>query len=101
MRASYEKVVPDDSRFFRIYRRLDPAFPFAWHYHREYELTSIVGSRGRRFVGDHIEDYADGDLVFLGPNLPHTWCSAPEETRAEHEAVVVQFSEEFIGPGNL
>jgi AraC-like DNA-binding protein len=76
--------------------RADPSFPFNWHYHPEYELTLIVDSFGQRLVGDGIADYGPGDLVLLGPNLPHSWRSI-EGGPAVHKAVVVQFQREFLG----
>jgi AraC-like DNA-binding protein len=101
MRALLEKIPADEGRFFLVKRRLDARFEFCWHHHRELELTLIVRSCGRRFVGDSIADYADGDLVLLGPNLPHSWCSVPPRPAVKHEAVVVQFGEDFLGPGRL
>lgn len=101
MRAAFEKVATDGSQFFLLKRRLDPLFEFNWHYHPEIELTFIAKSRGRRLVGDNIADYEDGDLVLIGPNLPHTWSSFPSPAGTTHDAVVVQFGENLLGPGNL
>src|SRR5262245_10556397 len=101
MRAFFERLAPGAGRFYLLKRRHDPSFPFTWHYHQEYELTLIVSSRGRRFIGDHIDDYGDGDLVLMGPNLPHTWCSAPAPASLRHDAVVVQFGSDLLGPGRL
>jgi len=102
MRAQYEKVPRLDRTFF-AYRRVDQHFPFSWHYHPEFELTAIESGFGQRFVGDSIEDYGPGDLVLLGPNLPHTWKSQSAATSAsdEHKAVVVQFRAEHLGAGLL
>ncbi len=96
MKARIEKVVPGRAASFICRRRTDPRFGFFWHFHPEIELTLIVRSRGRRFVGDSIEAYEDGDLVLLGPNLPHTWASDPGR-RGPHDAVFCQFSEAFLG----
>ena len=68
-------LVPDDATWNYFYRRLDDCIPFNWHHHDEFELTFTVNSCGQRYVGDTIEPYGDGDLVFLGSNLPHTWMS--------------------------
>ncbi len=97
MQARVERIAAPASQSFVWKRRLDPRFEFAWHFHAEAELTWIVRSRGRRFVGDHVGDYADGDLVLLGPELPHTWHSEPGR-RGRHEAVVVQFPAALLGP---
>jgi AraC-like DNA-binding protein len=94
MRASFEKVVvPGDASWTLFHRQLD-SFPFIWHYHPEFELTLTLNSRGQRFIGDHIASYEDGDLVLVGPDLPHTWCSR-ERLRADrpHEALVAWFSQ--------
>jgi AraC-like DNA-binding protein len=98
MRAQLEKV-RSSSISFVAFERIDPSFPFLWHYHPEYELTLIVESRGQRLVGDGIADYGPGDLVLLGPNLPHSWRSGPVPTDAPevHRAVVVQFLHDFLG----
>jgi len=81
------------------YERRDPEFRFQWHCHPEYELTLILDSRGQRLVGDGIAEYSSGDLVLLGPELPHSWRSGPVRSSAHelHRAVVVQFREEFLG----
>jgi AraC-like DNA-binding protein len=94
MQARLEKIAPPGGVSFVCKRRRDPRFEFLWHRHPEYELTLVVRSRGKRFVGDSIADYGDGDLVLLGPDLPHTWHS---EGPGRHEAIVVQFSEGFLG----
>jgi AraC-like DNA-binding protein len=96
MKAAIERVSTGPAASFRCRRRVDARFGFLWHFHREIELTYIVHSRGRRFVGDSIEPYEDGDLVLLGPDLPHTWHSDPRR-KGPHEAVFCQFSREFLG----
>ena len=70
-------------------------FDFFWHYHPEYELTLIIKGRGRRLVGDCHEQFESGDLVLLGPDLPHTWISN-EKHKGKEMAVVIQFSSNFI-----
>jgi AraC-like DNA-binding protein len=97
MQAVYEKVPATTDGSFVMFVRRDKGFPFRWHFHPEYELTLIVRSRGQRFVGDNIAGYGPGDLVLLGPNLPHTWDS--DDTGQQHEAIVIQFKGELLGRG--
>ncbi len=98
MKPYFEKVASGPSSFVAFERNL-PEFPFYWHYHPEYELTLIVDSQGQRLVGDGIADYGPGDLVLLGPNLPHSWRSGPVKSSAieTHRAVVLQFRYDFLG----
>ena len=98
MKPLFEKPsVPEGQSWAFLNRRLDDEIPFQWHYHREYELTLTLNSRGQRFVGDHFGPYDDGDLVLLGPNLPHTWASAAKvDDTAPHVALVMWFRPEWI-----
>lgn len=43
------------------------------HSHINYELNYIVSGKGRRFIGGNISLYGPGDLVLMGPDLPHGW----------------------------
>lgn len=98
VKPCFEKVGSGPSSLL-AYDRNDPEFPFYWHYHPEYELTLIVDSCGQRLVGNGIADYGPGDLVLLGPNLPHSWRSGPVKPNygETHRAVVVQFREDCLG----
>jgi AraC-like DNA-binding protein/quercetin dioxygenase-like cupin family protein len=97
MRPLFEKVtVPEGASWAMLNRRLPDGIPFQWHYHPEFELTLTLNSRGQRYIGDSIANYDDGDLVLLGPNLPHTWCSAERlDERAPHVALVMWFTEDW------
>jgi AraC-like DNA-binding protein len=91
-----------DSSLSTLNRRLDDVIPFEWHHHPEYELTLTLNSKGQRFIGDHVGEYGHGDLVLVGPNLPHTWASRTKLDNAEpHVALVLWFRQawinEFIG----
>jgi AraC-like DNA-binding protein len=77
-------------------RRLSDGIPFQWHHHPEFELTLTLNSRGLRFIGDHVGEYDDGDLVLLGSNLPHTWASREAVKAAEpHVALVLWFDADW------
>jgi AraC-like DNA-binding protein len=72
-------------------RRLEGGIPFQWHHHPEFELTLTLNSRGQRFIADSISPYDDGDLVLIGPNLPHTWASRDRVRAGPHVAQVMWF----------
>ncbi len=81
----------------RTVSHFDPSF----HFHPECELVYIVKGKGKRLVGDSIEEFVQGDLVFLGPNIPHAWYSdttpSQEDTETHSTAIVVYFSMELFG----
>lgn len=81
-----------ESSLSRLNRQLDDSIPFQWHHHPEFELTLTLNSRGQRFIGDHVGQYDNGDLVLVGPNLPHTWYSREKVSMDKpHTALVVWF----------
>jgi AraC-like DNA-binding protein len=95
MKALFEKVTFGEQSSLLVRRFKLPYFDAPWHYHPEYELTYIVKGFGRRFVGDHIESFQAGDLVLIGPDLPHFWRSDnafyQNDSGMEVESVVIQF----------
>lgn len=100
MKPLFEKVTPAAGASWAwLDRRLDDAIPFQWHHHPEFELTLTLNSTGQRFIGDHIGEYGDGDLVLIGPNLPHTWASRgkPDQS-APHRALVMWFRPDWAAP---
>lgn len=52
---------------------ITPYFQNKRHFHEDYELVFVVESSGNRVIGNHMERFQKGDLVFVGPNLPHAW----------------------------
>ena len=87
---------PSDASWVLFDRKLK-RIPFEWHYNAEYELTLTLNSEGQRFIGDNISTYTHGDLVLMGPKIPHTWCSSPESHNGQtHQAIVLWLSEKFV-----
>ncbi len=80
-----------------LFNRQLKSIPFEWHYNSEYELTLTLNSRGQRFIGDNVSSYDHGDLVLIGPKIPHTWCSSQDVCpRKMHQALVLWFSDAFV-----
>lgn len=99
MRALFEKIPASPTQSFRVEERRISRFDSPWHFHPEIELTCILESRGRRFVGDSAERFAEGDLVLLGPNLPHFWHNEDSQLpKTKAHSIVVQFDLNFLGP---
>jgi AraC-like DNA-binding protein len=98
MKPFLEKLQPlPGTSWAMLNRRLDDEIPFQWHHHPELELTLTLNSRGQRFIGDHIGNYDDGDLVLIGPNLPHSWSSTEKiDPDRPHVALVMWFRPEWV-----
>ncbi|GHA87188.1 helix-turn-helix domain-containing protein [Modicisalibacter luteus] len=97
MKPQYEHVGIDRGCSIRVFHRRLERIPFEWHRHPEYELTLTCNSRGQRFVGDHIGEYDDQDLVLVPPDLPHSWCSSGRKAMDQpHEAVVIWFGRDWV-----
>ena len=99
MKAVEVQLLKDYDKSFLVYHELNPFS--RWHYHPEYELVLIVKGTGKRMVGDNIDRFEEGDLLLLGPNLPHEWLCDDEYFNQEEgfkgEGVVIQFEEKFLG----
>jgi AraC-like DNA-binding protein len=95
MPALFEKISikENDSFFCGIFQ--DNLEKSTWHYHNNFEISFITEGSGKRIVGDSIEEFQPGDLVFIGRNLPHVWI-AEKETRISSsrtlEMVFLQFT---------
>ncbi|GHC49316.1 helix-turn-helix domain-containing protein [Neogemmobacter tilapiae] len=98
MKAYLEHLtLPPDASWAMLNRRLADGIPFQWHHHPEWELTLTLNSHGQRFIGDHVGEYGPGDLVLVGPNLPHTWASRGKDSPAlPHVALVFWFRQEWV-----
>jgi len=71
-----------------------------WHYHNYFEISFITEGTGKRFVADSMDEFQPGDLVFVGPNIPHTWVVEKEQYttgKRKLEMVYVQFSDASLG----
>ena len=96
MKAVYEQI-PSESGESILFKIISlPLFDAPFHFHPEYELTFIVRGSGSRYVGMNAEPFYAGDLILLGPNLPHCWINYPEEDGSDVKAYVVQFSENML-----
>ena len=97
MRPNFETIRPEPGASWAfLNRRLPGGIPFEWHQHHEYELTLTLNSRGHRYVGDDVDAYDHGDLVLIGPGIPHSWCSREGIGDEPHIALVVWFTSEWV-----
>lgn len=78
-----------------------------YHFHSVYEIALIIKSKGTRIIGDSIENFTDGDLVLLGPHVPHIAYVKDDSVSSNlFQALVVYFhpdwlSERLLNSNNL
>ena len=101
MKIEFELIQEDEGSSFRLLHQQIPAEMYSWqyHYHPECELVCVLAGNGTRQVGNHAGTYENGDLVLMGPDLPHSGFGL--NTRGMIEQVVVQFKKEVFGPSLL
>ena len=101
MKQKFEKIEPGFGSSFsmRRFSEEDLCNAPSWHFHPEYELVFISEGNGKRHVGNHISYFEDGDLLLLGPNIPHFGFS--DEIKGPYQEVVVQMGARFLGDGLL
>lgn len=66
-----------------------------WHYHPEIELVYINEGSGKRLVGSHSSFYRNGNLIFIGSNLPH--CGFTDTLEENQRETVIQMLPSFLG----
>lgn len=96
MKAKLEKIDPlfGSSFTMRNFHGIRSNTP-EWHFHPEYEIVYVSNGRGKRHIANHISYFEDGDLILLGPHLPHFGFT--EKIEEEHEEIVLQMKPDFLG----
>lgn len=93
-----ERIEPSFGQSFalRKFEHSNPnTHPF-WHFHPELEIVYIKHGSGKRHIGNHISYYSGGDLIFMGPNLPHYGFT--DRLSGSSSEIVLQMREDFLGP---
>lgn len=97
MLPNFEKVEANINHSFHINHIRVYCFPSMRHFHPEVEILLVIKGTGTRYVGDSAEPFMPGDLVMIGPNVSHEWCSAKGSDTGFSEAVYILFNPEMLG----
>ncbi|MCY4780645.1 AraC family transcriptional regulator [Sphingobacterium sp. UT-1RO-CII-1] len=100
MKAKFIELSPPNEKTIHI-KQVDENFlrnPL--HFHELCELVFIQESFGKRIVGNHVASFNAGELVLMGPNLPHIWRNDDVFLDGTHDerakAIVVYFPSDFL-----
>jgi AraC-like DNA-binding protein/quercetin dioxygenase-like cupin family protein len=72
-KAQFLKIPMPPAQSFSVRQDVAPSVNNRWHYHPEFELVYFNKGKGAQFIGDNISRFDEGDLVLVGPHLPHYW----------------------------
>jgi AraC-like DNA-binding protein len=100
MRAQFHKLpLSSDASF--LYKTWEcDYFDKPWHFHKDYELVLIEKTDGIRFIGDHVSNFKDGNLVLIGPNIPHLYRNGEEYYKDKGlvaKSIFIHFTDDFLG----
>ena len=65
------------------------------HFHEDYELNLTLNVRGKRILGNLVEDFTEKDLVITTPNVLHCYKRDDAFLNTRCEVVVIQFPKEL------
>jgi YesN/AraC family two-component response regulator len=103
MKILQTEISPGINSYLSLIERDDAFFKAPFHFHPEMELVYILESFGKRIIGDIIEPFAEGDMVFIGSNLPHIWMNDEifykENPGLKAKAIVFYFNKNIFGDG--
>ncbi|MFI2565176.1 AraC family transcriptional regulator [Paenarthrobacter sp. NPDC018779] len=102
-RQAVREVVPADPHHSVRWHQHDYPSPLArWNYHPEYEIHLTRKGPGKFIVGDYVGTFEPGNVVLVGPGLPHDWVSDLEagEVLVNRDAVI-QFEGAWVDQASL
>jgi AraC-like DNA-binding protein len=94
VKPDFEEILDLKKQSFlikKVVRKNRLSLSAAWHYHPEIEICYTKKSTGKRYVGNHISKYEEGDLVLFGSYLPHGFTTTEKTNQT-----VLQFREDFL-----
>lgn len=101
MRLLQTEIAPLVNDFLHVDYRSQSflASPFhaqpSFHAHPELELVFILEGFGKRIIGDKVEPFEAGDMVFIGSSVPHIWLSDAafykEDSNLQSKVIVTYF----------
>ncbi len=96
-KPSLEKINPTYGSSITVRKFSEPCrnkLP-EWHFHPEMELVYVNGGGGKRHIGNHLSYFQNGELIFIGANLPHQGFT--DRLSGNRSETVVQMKEDFLG----
>ena len=104
MKPILRKAIPEVENSFVVRQDIGSTMRNNWHYHPECELLFIKKSYGSWFIGDYEGRFTSGDVILLGPGLPHSFIHDVKYVNnggGQGEAIVALFQPDILGDAFL
>lgn len=89
----YKRTIPSSSCL--AFNTIAHEFRSNWHAHPEFEIVYIESGWGCLQYGEQQKQYSKGDILVLGPWVPHEFL----EKSKNHNSISLLFNYDFITPG--
>lgn len=96
MKPDFQFPLPDPGNSFRVFHKTQDKQNIPLHYHPDYEMNFVIKGNGKRIVGSNVENFEEGDLILLAPNIPHRWKNTGS-SGGSYSSLVIQWKEDFLG----
>jgi AraC-like DNA-binding protein len=101
MKIEKTEITPRLNSYISVNKREERFFQSPFHYHPELELVYVLESNGKRIIGNSVEPFEAGDMIFLGSNIPHVWLNDEMYYRGigklKAKAIVIYFNKDIFG----
>lgn len=64
---------------------------FPLHFHEDFELCLALNAKGKRTVGNLVENFSEKDLILIGPNIYHCYKQEEVVGNIDCEISIIQF----------
>ncbi|MDN3669631.1 AraC family transcriptional regulator [Echinicola jeungdonensis] len=95
MKPFVQKLPKQEFKSFVSVTFSTPLFETPWHRHLENEILYIKKGYGTAIIGDFVGEFSEGDLFYIGSNVPHWFRKANEDLFCT--VVVIQFDKSIFG----
>lgn len=96
MELIFDKIHVPHKNSFIVQKQGANNHPPRIHSHKNFEINFVIEGSGKRIVGNNISSYESGDLVLLGPELPHCWELFDNKPKSNASSIVIHFYENII-----
>ena len=101
MKALPFKIPHGSKTSIKVDHDVMPHFYDTYHTHEELQIILVIKGHGSAYIGDKILHFEEGDIYFLGKNLPHVFKDKLSDRDLGIESISIFFLQDFMGTGFL